>query len=712
MSFAAIALRCGRAFSFVRLNGTIDMGVIRRSAFAICFFTFGLQFGAAFANGGLVVTPEDLISIVDIESVAVSPDGAYVAYQLRRADPLENTYDIRWYAKNIERNKNSHDLGDAGDLKLLTSSAGIVNGHFEATSPAKWSPDSKWVAYLKDINGAVQIWMSRRDGHRQVKLTKLPSNVRDFEWAPDGDKIILRAENRTRSEIAAARNIEARRGFHFDDRFWPSSGPDPIFPRETALETWVLTVGNRNIRKATKEEADLHLATINPRSDLMAKGARIVAYSPNKQQIAIAQVSDESEKGPYSPLSLQLISGDKTNTCRPAICHGHIAAIWWTPDGNEIVFYKTDGINLQDDSYFAWNPQTGAVRLIFSDQDTLLRGCDLGHAELFCIRETPNSPPALVAVDLKTSAVRVIDDPNGRFLSVDFGRFERIEWKNPDGFEYYPEYAYGYIIYPPDFDESKQYPLIVAQYRARGFQRGAFPGDEYPIYPLAAAGFIVFVFDRPLPWKALGRFADMAERQRLFFGNNQSDRRFVLATLERGLDEVIKLGNVDTNMIGISGLSDGANSSFYALQYSDRFAAASVSSGTWEPFSFYLSNQTTRKKLKSWGLGDPRDEAEQVWKGIAPSWNAERISAPILINASDQEFLLATPVIAALQELNKPVDAYVYPNEHHLKWQPAHRFAIYRRNIQWFRFWLQGVEEANPVDPQQYKRWREMRNDR
>ena len=57
----------------------------------------------------------------------------------------------------------------------------------------------------------------------------------------------------------------------------------------------------------------------------------------------------------------------------------------------------------------------------------------------------------------------------------------------------------------------------------------------------------------------------------------------------------------------------------------------------------------------------------------------------------------------------QPVDMYVYPNESHLKWQPQHRLSVYRRNIQWFDFWLRGIEDTDPVNPQQYEHWRSMR---
>jgi hypothetical protein len=53
---------------------------------------------------------------------------------------------------------------------------------------------------------------------------------------------------------------------------------------------------------------------------------------------------------------------------------------------------------------------------------------------------------------------------------------------------------------------------------------------------------------------------------------------------------------------------------------------------------------------------------------------------------------------------------YVFPHEYHIKWQPVHRLAIYRRNIDWFDFWLRGVEDPDPSKAAQYLRWRRMRD--
>jgi hypothetical protein len=52
---------------------------------------------------------------------------------------------------------------------------------------------------------------------------------------------------------------------------------------------------------------------------------------------------------------------------------------------------------------------------------------------------------------------------------------------------------------------------------------------------------------------------------------------------------------------------------------------------------------------------------------------------------------------------------YYYPNEQHQPDHPQARLANLQRNLDWYRFWLQGYERPNPEDPDQYKRWEHLR---
>jgi hypothetical protein len=52
----------------------------------------------------------------------------------------------------------------------------------------------------------------------------------------------------------------------------------------------------------------------------------------------------------------------------------------------------------------------------------------------------------------------------------------------------------------------------------------------------------------------------------------------------------------------------------------------------------------------------------------------------------------------------------IYPDELHVINQPKHRYEIYERNLDWFRFWLKGEDDADPNKQAQYARWRRLRD--
>jgi hypothetical protein len=56
-------------------------------------------------------------------------------------------------------------------------------------------------------------------------------------------------------------------------------------------------------------------------------------------------------------------------------------------------------------------------------------------------------------------------------------------------------------------------------------------------------------------------------------------------------------------------------------------------------------------------------------------------------------------------------DLFVFPNEPHQKFQPRHKLAVYERNLDWFRFWLEDYEDPTPSKKAQYARWRHMKAD-
>ena len=117
----------------------------------------------------------DLVMLDRVSEPQLSPDGHWLAYQLRETD----------YAAN--KGKNGIwllDLAHANAPAQRLTDVGV-----NATSP-RWSADGTAVYFLAKGGDAMQVW-SRKPGAPALQLTNLPVDVNNFKLAPDGKAIAL-----------------------------------------------------------------------------------------------------------------------------------------------------------------------------------------------------------------------------------------------------------------------------------------------------------------------------------------------------------------------------------------------------------------------------------------------------------------------------------------------------------------------------------------
>ncbi|MEQ8750786.1 MAG: prolyl oligopeptidase family serine peptidase, partial [Amphiplicatus sp.] len=173
----------------------------------------------------------------------------------------------------------------------------------------------------------------------------------------------------------------------------------------------------------------------------------------------------------------------------------------------------------------------------------------------------------------------------------------------------------------------------------------------------------------------------------------------------------IDFGIADAKRIGMTGLSNGALNTAFALVHCNCIAAASVSGLSDDPFFYLFLHDSRRQVWREAGLGPWVGEDSQ-WPDLSLALNAERVTAPILAQVADRELLFALQTHTAFADAGRQIDLYVFPDEYHIKWQPAHRLAVYERNLDWFSFWLQGREDSDPAKQEQYSRWRALKAQR
>lgn len=666
------------------------------------------------------ITPIDLVELRDIGglrgAISVSPNGEYVAFQIQHGNVARNEYMVGWFVAQIGVNSGLvKPLGNGGDVILVGEETGFVSGA-RLDMQARWSPDARWIAYRRKHNGEVQLWRSRWDGGVQERLTYNAADVSDFVWSAQGDKIFFEVEGQSREEKRMAMQSEAERGFLYDERFFPGYSTSPVLPGSTDAHAsnnvrsnhlWVYDTKWMKERYATNEEMVEYSATTRDVTlDHLEEGRTIRQVVISEESGAAAWLEKETPLSHSRPVwILRALTADGLEyRCDASECTGW-GRIIWSARGEEIYFIRSEGANGLTRAIYSWSPSEKTVRTILKTDDWLT-ACDVANASglLVCIHEGATTPRKIVTIDPLDGSMCIVVEPNPEFQVFQLTPVEKLEWKEASG-----EDAAAHLVYPVGYEAGRRYPLVIVQYRSYGFLRGGV-GDEYPIHPLAANGFFVLSFDRPERPRPM--HGDRYDWERAEWGADLWERSATLSALEIIVDKLDERALIDPRKVGITGLSDGAETVWYAMIHSSRFTVAAASSGGWSPSMYYLVNQATREnyfkraaELLPYGMG-----TDHRWKRIAPEFHAATINVPILVQVADRELTASAATVGALMDAEKPIETYVYPNEFHVKWQPKHKLAVYERGIDWFNFWLRGVEDSEHEKADQYKRWKKLQN--
>ena len=98
------------------------------------------------------------------------------------------------------------------------------------------------------------------------------------------------------------------------------------------------------------------------------------------------------------------------------------------------------------------------------------------------------------------------------------------------------------------------------------------------------------------------------------------------------------------------------------------------------------------------------------WKAVAPVFNTGKIRVPVLFQMPEMEARKVPELYSRLARAGTPTELYAFPGAAHIKIQPRQRVAVYERNFDWFRYWLEDVRDPAPAKAAQYRRWDALRS--
>lgn len=638
-------------------------------------------------------TLAELVQVTDLSGLTASPDGRLVVFRTERASLGRNSYELNWLVLDVESGR-VVEVGPGGEPIVEDP------GRLAAEQPI-WSPDGRWIYYRALQDGEVQVWRAAADGTSSRRVTAEPGDVLSIDAAADGRGLVYHV-GPPREDIVRAELEEYETGILVDEHVELGQNVFrgvPIHGRpatQRLTNRWFERGGVLWNRSAVRKRLDFAtLETSDEEPQREAAPAAVGNAAPSRQARSLAgDVAAAAWDDREATLAVSRPgSSQATITCAaPACRRDPIRWLAWRPAADQLIFATADRARVQ--TIHLWDVGSGQVRTLWAGDGLLSGGrdpdapCALGRNFIACVEAGPASPPRLMLFDIASSRSRIGHDPNPRLRQRRWPQTERLTWEGAGGQVYT-----GVMFLPPP--SGAPAPLFVNYYQCDGFVRGGV-GDEWPFAALADAGIVSVCMNMT----RFGAAEDGVGRYRA-----------AEAGVRTLIDQLAGRGLVDRDEVGMGGLSFGSEVTMWIAMHTDLIAAASVVSPQFEPANYWFNNVRGRDHRdvlrRFWGLGAP-DETPEQWRLLSPALNVGRIRAPILLQLPEQEARYAVEFYARLSNSPTPTEMYVFPDERHVKTQPRHRLAVYRRNLDWFRFWLQGHVDSDPAKADQYRRWRAL----
>jgi acylaminoacyl-peptidase len=598
------------------------------------------------------IRPLELMDVFDIEwatSPAISPDGSHVAY-------VRNFYDVM-----TDRARSNLWLIDVttGEQRPITS------GTSNHSSPA-WSPSGDRLLWVSSADGGAQIWMRWMDTGQTARVTNLVSAPGAVTWSPDGRWISFSMfvpgspqsigatlpAAPAGAEWAPAPRTITRLQFRADGAGFLPDGFSHLFlvpaeggaPRQLTDgdfnhggHSWapdgesIVFAANRHddwqYDPADSEVYELNLATGTLAQLTDRHGTDgAPAVSPDGSQILYTGNDEEYLGYQQSRLYVMNRDGSGSEEIMPGFDRS-VGGARWSDDGEGIWFQYTDhGVTKA-----AYVPaRGGAEPEVRADN---LGGQSLGrpyasgqfsvgaNGHIAFTRSHPDRPSDVAL--MADGAEQQLTWLNADLLGYrDLGDVEEVWWESSfDG-----RRVQGWLVTPPDFDPSKQYPLILEIHGGPFAAYGPHFAAEIQLY--AAAGNVV-LYTNPRGSTSYGQeFGNLIHHN--YPGQDFDD-------LMSGVDAVIERGFIDEERLYVTGGSGGGVLTAWIVGHTDRFAAAVSQKPVINWYSFVLAADSTGFFYKYWFPGLPWDHLEHYMER-SPLHHAGNVTTPTMLLTGEADW--------------------------------------------------------------------------
>ena len=642
--------------------------------------------------------PIDVFDLEYVSNTEISPDGSKVLYQRNFNDIMTDQSFSNIWLINFDGSNNQP----------------ITTGNFKDNSP-KWSNKGDKFIFKSNRNGKQQIFLYNLNNNAVQKLTNFQYSIGSLRWSPDDNYILFSSFIDDKRE-KLIKMPEKPKGAKWNDPpieisdlnyKYDSSGFRK--PGETQFFTVPATGGTpRQISNIPSEKRSgqgewidnnkiIFSANLNEDSDYNTNNTELYIldiisgkheaitdrdgpdFSPkvSNDRSLIAYLGYDDKYLSYQQSSIYVMSRDGSDKYKIEMdLDRNISNIYWSGNDKRIYFqYDDNGITKIGSTTLDGSQETVVDEVGGLSFSRPYSGgfFSLSKNNRYSFTYGTAYNPADLATGYKGSKRRITNLNKDLFDYKKLGKVEEIWYQS----SYDGRMIQGWIVKPPNFDNSKKYPLILEIHGGPHTNYGFHFSSEVQLF--ASKGYVV-LYTNPRGSTSYGK-----EFANLIHHNYPSEDYDDLIS---GVDYIIDKGYIDQENLFVTGGSGGGVLTSWIIGKTDRFKAAVVAKPVINWYSFVLYADNIGYFYKYW-FGDlPWNDPESYLKRSPISY-VGNIKTPTMVLTGEKDF--RTPMAESEQlyaglKLNRVESMLVrIPNANHgIASKPSNLIAKVNAILSWF----------------------------
>ncbi len=655
-----------------------------------------------------------LLKIARVSDPQVSPDGKLVAFTVQSIDLDENKKPTQIWTVPV-----------AGGTPQQITHQGTLNER------ARWSPDSKQVAFISNRSGASQIWLMDADGGNPKQVTNLVTEADGVLFAADGKHLVFTSDvypechddacNSRRLELDKNAKVQARVYDTLLYRHWTewhTARRSHLFSVDVATgKTTDLTPGDRDVPIFSLGGPDDY--AISPDSSEVCFTMNtdpVQATSTNVDLFVVPMGGGEAKKitsNAAADVSPQYSPNGKYLAWRSQSRPGYEADRWQLmvlERATGSAASLTDPLDRSIDS-FAWSPDSTHLFYTYVDRGRKhihliaaagggSREVTSGNVSMDDMQFTPDGKTMIYTQESGSSPAEIYRASSSGGPPVALARLNDTLLANYQLTpleEHWVDVADGvrvhaFIVKPPDFHEDHKYPVLFLIHGGPQGEWGEQWSYRWNAQVFAAAGYLVVM---PNPRGSFGYGQKFTDDINADWGGKAYDD--IMAVV----DYAVGLPYADAAHMGAAGASYGGYMIDWMLGHTDRFRVFVSHAGVYDLRS--EAGATEELWFPMWEFqGMPWDNPD-IYAKWSPSYFVKQFKTPTLVVAGELDFRVpytqSLQLFTGLQLQKVPSRLIVFPDEGHWVMKPRNSAFWYKNVLDWIGEWINKAPAADTAKP-------------